>query len=155
MSLHFVAHGHPAPKGSKRGVPIKRRNGEMGIAVIERPEVKTWESVVGNAAADAMARTDLTDFALRDGLVDGPLCCELTFSMQRPASHFRSGKYAQQLRVAAPVAPASKPDIDKLTRCVLDALIGVAITDDSRIVTLTVHKIYRTPIGVDVVLAPA
>ena len=39
--------------------------------------------------------------------------------------------------------PTSKPDVDNLAKAVLDALNGIAYTDDSRIVSLEIYKRYN------------
>jgi Holliday junction resolvase RusA-like endonuclease len=49
------------------------------------------------------------------------------------------------LKPSAPLTPATKPDIDKLTRSTLDSLIGAVFDDDSRIVRLVVDKQYAVP----------
>ena len=55
--------------------------------------------------------------------------------MQRPKSHFGTGRNAGKLKPSAPKYPAVKPDVDKLSRAVHDALtIANVIDDDSRIV---------------------
>jgi len=40
------------------------------------------------------------------------------------------------------VAPTVKPDLDKLTRALLDALTGVAYVDDAQVVQLEARKAY-------------
>ena len=39
-------------------------------------------------------------------------------------------------------SPCVRPDLDKLARALLDALIGVAFVDDQQVVSLTVRKVY-------------
>jgi Holliday junction resolvase RusA-like endonuclease len=47
--------------------------------------------------------------------------------------------------------PAVRPDIDKLTRAVLDGLTdGGLISDDARVVRLMVDEVYGDRVGVDV-----
>jgi crossover junction endodeoxyribonuclease RusA len=50
--------------------------------------------------------------------------------------------------------PASRPDIDKLARAVLDALTGVAFRDDSQVAKLDLLKLWvdAIPPGVQVIV---
>jgi Holliday junction resolvase RusA-like endonuclease len=89
----------------------------MGAVVTHGAKSKQWEGKVREALAglDPLA---------------GPLTVELWFWVQRPSS------------VTRPY-PSVVPDIDKLTRAVLDGMKG-AIEDDSRVVDLEVHERYAT-----------
>lgn len=49
--------------------------------------------------------------------------------------------------------PSVKPDLDKLIRAVLDALTGIAYTDDSQVVRILAQKSYGSVEGVRVVMA--
>ena len=64
--------------------------------------------------------------------IDGAVAIELVFSFVRPKSI--SAKKRPHMIV--------KPDIDKLTRAVLDALTHHAYDDDSQVVSLKVIKSY-------------
>jgi len=61
--------------------------------------------------------------------LDGPVELHVTFFLPRPKSAPKRVQY-----------PATKPDLDKLTRAVGDALAKVAYTEDSRIVDIHVCK---------------
>lgn len=50
--------------------------------------------------------------------------------------------------------PSVRPDLDNLTKAILDALNGIYWKDDGQIVNLNVRKIYGTPPGVFVVVYP-
>ena len=67
---------------------------------------------------------------------------QLDFRLVRPQGQWRP---KGGLKPSAPSAPIAKPDIDKLARSTLDALIGLAFDDDSRIVQLLVTKSYAAP----------
>jgi len=41
-------------------------------------------------------------------------------------------------------SPCVRPDVDKLARALLDALIGIAYVDDQQVVSLLVRKVYGT-----------
>jgi Holliday junction resolvase RusA-like endonuclease len=75
----------------------------------------------------------------------GPLRVELDFVFLRPKSHYRTGKYADQLKDNAPEMHTSRPDCDNLAKFVLDALNGMYWTDDSVISFMTVKKRYGNP----------
>jgi crossover junction endodeoxyribonuclease RusA len=71
-----------------------------------------------------------------------PVLIALTFKLHRPLSHYGSGKNARLVKPSAPKHPAKVPDIDKLTRAVLDALTSIVWVDDSQVVRLTASKVY-------------
>ncbi len=64
-------------------------------------------------------------------IASGAVKVRLGFYFQRPKSHYTSKGL---LRKGAPREHTRKPDTDKLIRCVLDALTGVAYKDDSQVV---------------------
>jgi Holliday junction resolvase RusA-like endonuclease len=124
----FVA-GKPAPQGSKR---------YLGGGRVIESSAKTlapWRADV----RDAFTEPDRP----RHPLI-GPVAVALVFVLARPKGHYRTGRNAHLLRDSAPTAPAGKPDIDKLSRAVLDA-IGSAKTvwvDDSQVADLHAIKRY-------------
>jgi Holliday junction resolvase RusA-like endonuclease len=122
--------GIPAPKGSGRAMLIAGR--ARFIASSSGANAKRQASW---ARAVAQVACGLT-------LIDGPVRVSIAFRVPRPAGH-RTKR--GDLRTSAPLHPAVAPDLDKLTRCTLDALAGLAFTDDSRVVALTVTKQYATP----------
>ena len=65
------------------------------------------------------------------------------FRLKRPKSHYRTGRFADQLRADAPAYPAKYPDLDKLCRSTLDGLkAGGAFGDDAQVVVLEARKVY-------------
>ena len=128
--------GTPAPKGSNRAM---LRGGRAvfvpGGSTVNRDKQRSWSADVRNAAAAVIGAITAPVF------VAVPIAVELVFRMARPAGHWG----AKGLRASAPSSPATKPDVDKLARCTLDALTGLAFDDDSRIVRLVVSKIYAVP----------
>jgi crossover junction endodeoxyribonuclease RusA len=111
--LDTFVPGQPAPQGSKRHVG-------RGIMVESSKAVAPWRTTVAWQVSQ--------DY---DGdVLDGPLHVGIEFIMRRPASAPKRS-----------TPPAIKrPDLDKLTRAVLDALSGVVWRDDSVITVLTVSK---------------
>lgn len=134
--LVVVVHGVPAPQGSKRHVG----NGRM---VESSAKVKPWRAVV-TAATEAALHAMKVDEP--PGFTPGrlaPLALDAVFTMARPASHYRTGRHADELRSTAPVYPSTRPDMDKLLRSTLDALTDAgAMVEDSRVVHVTAWKVY-------------
>ena len=54
--------------------------------------------------------------------LEGSIRIYLTFYMPRPKSHFRTGKFKNQLKDNAPVFHTNTPDIDNLIKLMLDCL---------------------------------
>ena len=98
-----------------------------------------WRSDVARAALKA--RPDGWD---KSAAVS--LHCEFVFP--RPMSHYRTGKYATQLKPSAPKHHTKAPDCDKLVRAVGDsigdAVAQVLLLNDSLIVSLFAIKRYST-----------
>lgn len=82
----------------------------------------------------------------------GPVTVAVTFILKRPKAHYRTGKFADQIRDDAPERPHGTPgmDTDKLARAVLDALTTARVYgDDSQVTELRAKKIYAgsVPLG--------
>jgi Holliday junction resolvase RusA-like endonuclease len=128
--VEFIVYGRPAPQGSKQAFPIYK--GKRGaktftgrVAQVEMSRyVKPWRAEVA-AAARALG--------IREPL-DGPLVACMVFTIARPKSHYRTGKFAHLLRDSAPVAPACTPDFSKLVRATEDAMTGIVWKDDALVV---------------------
>jgi crossover junction endodeoxyribonuclease RusA len=121
--------GTPAPKGSARAMNIGGR--ARLIASSSGANAKAQKAWV--KAIQAAARAE--------SVIPGAVCVSVTFRLARPKGHY--GK--RGLRASAPLHPTVHPDADKLARCCLDALTGLAFEDDSRIVSLYVGKTYAVP----------
>jgi Holliday junction resolvase RusA-like endonuclease len=101
-----------------------------------------WAGVVSAAAADAMRDAA---HGQEPRLMRAAVMVDLAFFFARPKSHFGTGRNAHTLREAAPAHMITMPDIDKLARCALDALTGVALGDDAQIAVLEARKRYGEP----------
>ena len=66
----------------------------------------------------------------------------MVFSMPRPKSHYRTGKYSHLLKKNAPMQCITKPDIDNLVKFYLDAMTGSFWRDDAYVCTIEASKIY-------------
>jgi Holliday junction resolvase RusA-like endonuclease len=131
-SIRFFAAGIPSTKGSSRGFVVTPKGGGRPRAVITNdagPKAKAWAAIVSGVAHDAMAgRPPL----------DGAVSIHVVFYLPRPKSHSTK----KGLRPNRPTYSSKKPDIDKILRCALDALIGVVVVDDALVARLFVEKRY-------------
>lgn len=127
--------GTPAPQGSKKGFVV----GNRAVVVDDnKPVLRNWRADVKDAAEKAlMARVPyVSDW-------QGAIGVEIEFRFARPKGHYRTGRNAHILRDSAPLHPQVKPDIDKTTRAVLDALKAAgALKDDARVTDLHAVKRY-------------
>ena len=117
----FRVSGVPAPQGSKTGYI---RGGRV-VLVESSKKVKPWRAAVAQAATRAHLHTEP---------IDGPVDVGVEFILPRPK--------ALPKRV---VHMVRKPDLDKLIRSTLDALLGVAYVDDNRVRAITAVKRYQSP----------
>ena len=79
-------------------------------------------------------RQDVRSEAMKwvDRPIDGPVEMILHFYMPRP----------QIVPAKRRGYPTTRPDLDKLARCICDALDGLAYYDDSQVVRLIITKCY-------------
>ena len=122
--LTFFIAGTPIPQGSKTAI----RHGTRARLIEANKKLKPWRNTLQTAlAAQAAGRR-----------VPGPFTIYLDFRFdppQRPRYRDTNGEGIH----------AVKPDVDKLTRAVLDSLTAAdIIDDDARCATLTATKNYTT-----------
>jgi Holliday junction resolvase RusA-like endonuclease len=72
----------------------------------------------------------------------GPLNAEILFYFSRPKSHYRTGKYNNELKKSAPSFHSGRCDLDNLIKFVLDSLNKHAYEDDSQISVIRSAKYY-------------
>lgn len=131
--MKFTAFGMPATQGNKSA--FYKAGMKRAVLVEQRSErLKSWRSVVADAAAAAMNGAPLFDSALE---------LRVTFYFPRPKSAPKSR-----------VHPEVKPDGDKLVRAIADAVTGVCWTDDARVCDWIVRKRYGEPARAEVEVAP-
>lgn len=111
----------PAPQGSK--------NPWGGEA---NKNTKPWREAVASEAARVMVKRGYD-------VIDGPVHVSGLLVFPRPSSHFRANG---ELSPKAPTYKQSAPDLDKLQRALGDALTGVVLRDDARIVWWNIRKLY-------------
>ena len=147
QAITFFVPGEARPAGSKKAFHHKT-TGKLIVTDDSGPSGKAWRETVARIARRSY----------RGKPLEGALVLELLFVVERPQSHFRTGKNAGLLKVSAPVYPAVKPDSTKLTRAVEDALKGITWGDDAQIVDQHAFKRYadaQRPVpGVYVAIRP-
>lgn len=75
--------------------------------------------------------------------IEGSVFILVDFYLPRPKSHYRTGKYAGQLKPRFEYANyTKKPDIDNLLKFVLDALNGEYFNDDAQVYGIMGRKHY-------------
>ena len=104
------------------------RGMKFPIVTESNRSVKSWSQLVAEGASIALGMSDAPTLIL------GPVDVGLLFALPRPKSIGRKA-----------TAHTKKPDLDKLTRAVLDALAGVVFRDDSQVVDLLCSKVYAAP----------
>ena len=125
--MRFTVVGIPVPQGSMKA--FTRRGGGRPIMTSDNARTRPWKDAVVWAAADALA----------EATIRGPVEVALTFRFGRPKSHH--GK--RGLLPSAPRLPSVRPDLDKLVRAILDALVEASVmADDAQVVTLSATKDY-------------
>ena len=120
--MEFFVPGLPKTAGSKRAF-AHRTTGKIIVTDDTGKPGRRWRADVQAAAAQAYGGPLLT----------GPLEVTLGFHLPRPKGHYGTGRNAEKLRPSAPDYHTVKPDIDKLSRAVLDALKGVVWRDDAQV----------------------
>lgn len=138
--ISFFVAGIPVPKGSAKAF---MRKGMKHPVVIQdnADKQKPWASAIGYAAQQLGA-----------SMISGPVELIVDFIMPRPLGHFGTGKNASNLKLSAPMHHVSKPDLDKLVRCVKDALTGVVWKDDSQVSVVRASKVYGETAGVGITI---
>lgn len=125
--IRFTAYGIPQPKGSTKAFVVKGK----AVTTSDNTKLRPWHEVVAYVAQG---------YRPRDGLLQGPVVVELLFYLLRPKS----------VSMKKRPLPTVKPDLDKLTRGVCDALKGTIYGDDSQVVSMKVDKVYGNPPRVEV-----
>lgn len=126
--ITFDVAGRPAPQGSKTYMG-------RGRMVEASKYVKPWRADVFAAARTVKARGYST--------ITGPVHLTVVFALDRPKSHYRTGRNAHLLRDSAPEYPTGAPDLSKLIRSTEDAITEASIwRDDALVIAVTALKVY-------------
>lgn len=112
--ITFTVPGKPAPQGSKRHVG-------HGVMLESSKDLGPWRQRVAIMAHNAMRGRPL---------LSGAVTVELRFVLPRPVS----------TPTRSTPAAVKRPDLDKLTRAIFDAITGIVVADDSQVVDLRAAK---------------
>jgi crossover junction endodeoxyribonuclease RusA len=121
--VEFTVVGVSQPQGSTKA--FIRPGMKFPVVTSDNAKLKGWRAQVAWAASKEARRHGLIDRAV-------PVRLMAAYFLARPKS---LGK-----KVGVP--HVTKPDIDKLTRAIGDALTGILYADDSQITELKVTKAY-------------
>lgn len=125
--ITFFVPGVPVAKGSAKA--FFRKGMKFPVVVQDNVEKqRPWASLISLKAEEAGCTP-----------VTGGCALTLLFWMPRPKCHYRA---SGELKPAARVPHTKKPDLDKLLRCVKDALSGIAYQDDSQVTRIEAKKEY-------------
>jgi len=129
-TLSFFVPGEPKTKGSM----IPMRAGNHLTVRPDNKRSKNWENVVATYAR----------LKFRGDPAEGAIIMNTKFYLPRPKSHYGSGKNADTIKAGKPELPIlhSTGDLDKLERCVWDALTGIIYVDDSQVCGGERNKVY-------------
>lgn len=123
--ISFFVVGSPAPKGSTKSFPFHRAGGGLGVSTTNaNPRTKDWQNRVATEAQRAYEKSG--------ELMTGPVEVSLIFHLTRPKS----------VSVKKRPEHITKPDLDKLSRAVIDGLTGTVIEDDCQVIGLFASKHY-------------
>lgn len=128
----FEVSGVATAQGSMKGFVVKTRKGLRAALTSDNPNLHDWRLMVGWEARRALQ--DLP--AAERGLVLGAVRLTAVFTLPRPKSLPKR-----------PLRHQTRPDLDKLTRAICDALTGVVWKDDGQVDEFAVRKQYAPPGG--------
>jgi Holliday junction resolvase RusA-like endonuclease len=132
--LTVTVAGKPAPQGSK----ARGRNG--GLYDMSKG-LESWRRAIAVTVRAALSNPHSATWPSEAAA--GPVAATVIFLMTRPQDHYRTGQFEGLVKDSAPLHPATRPDVDKLARAVLDALkMSGAIKDDGQVVSLAAVKTY-------------
>jgi Holliday junction resolvase RusA-like endonuclease len=113
--ITFVAEGEP------KGQPRPRAFSRGGHARVYDPATaEGWKSQIALAARDHRPPKPLR----------GAIRLSIDFIFPRPRAHYRTGRFADQLRPSAPTRHTTKPDLDNCIKAVKDALTAIGMWAD-------------------------
>lgn len=138
--LEFAVRGLPVAQGSARAFVAGKRAIIATEANNARSPLGAWRTAIATEARDAMGSA---------ALLEGPIRVAVTFASPRPRNHYlpaNSRRPAPVLRLDAPLWDIRKPDVDKLTRALFDALTNVVWRDDAQVVTVRARKVFADPL---------
>lgn len=128
--------GRPRAKGSY--VAIQPKGGGRAFLKNADTHLAEWTNLI----RIAWNNREIEFYPHMDRCFEVEVLCE----MDRPKSHFGTGKNAKILKKSAPAVLhcTRTPDNDKVLRAILDALTGYAWKDDKQVVMCKCRKVWST-----------
>jgi Holliday junction resolvase RusA-like endonuclease len=127
-SVTVDVRGMPRPQGSLK----MHRLPNGGVAARYPAAVWQWRAQVQQAVAER-----------NEPAFPGAVDLRLGFDLPRPAGHYGTGRNQDTVKQSAPASPTVMPDLDKLIRCVADAITDAGLwRDDSQVVSIAAAKRY-------------
>ena len=114
------------------GKPVPQKRHRMGRGFSYDPSAPDKKRV----------RTEIIFQNRKKNIHKGDVSMFITFHMQRPKSHYRTGKFKEFLKKGSPYKHTSKPDIDNLIKFIMDCCSGILYKDDNQVVNITANKQY-------------
>ena len=125
--IELFVQGEPKPQQRPR---VSVRGGRGFAYNADSQAMKDWKQAL-----------DAALYEISDRGIDGPVEVTLRFSLPRPRSHYRTGKFSHLLKDSAPGDHQSRCDIDNISKVVLDKITRAGIwIDDSQVISLTASK---------------
>lgn len=140
----FMVLGPPVQQGDMvcYGSGKRRADGKGGHRLVHAnaKDLDPWRERVAAAARKWVVNSP---YGGEKADEHQPLDVAITWSLERPKSHWGTGRNADTLKPSAPAYPATGLDVDKLQRAVFDALqqSGV-IRNDAQIIDPLPRKRY-------------
>lgn len=127
-TIEFTVLGKPQQRGSKSPIPFQKKQGGLGVRVVDsNKNSQPWMQAVRAAASEEY----------RCEPILGPVRACFYFYFARPKCHHVAGDYAKPVKASAPkMYHAQKPDLDKLIRCAMDGISKVVWKDDCQVASL-------------------
>jgi len=120
-----------APKAKKRPKFTTRAGAKFGRAYnpSEKDEISFWQAVEPQVRGVYYPK-------------DVPLDLYVLYTIERPKSHYGTGKNAGVVKASAPAYPTGKPDADNLLKLLCDALNCQLWHDDAQVVDVRIGRRY-------------
>ena len=135
MEIHLEILGNPKAQARHRHFSRGKFHGTYDPSSTEKD---TFASIIQRQAPSEA--------------ISDPISLEVVFYMARPKNHYGSGKNSELLKDSAPEYHSGKPDIDNLTKFVMDSMNRIFWRDDGLISVLSAKKVYserpRTEINI-------
>lgn len=132
MTFKFTVPGKPQPKQRPR------------FTRAGRPYTPSETVLYEQAVQEAFKESGGAEF-------EGPVKAYITLFFEIPKSYTKKRRAACEINEERPTGK-NHGDCDNLAKAILDSLNGIAYKDDSRVVSLEVHKLWGYPERAEVII---